>query len=169
MGFGRRAGGGHLYGGGSPGRGPGAAAGRGTGRADAFFALVRSWAVGIVVLLLCSVFATLAVFEPLATAQRLESLGWRVFLLHLPAVVGSGLAALAAARVHPEPFRSSPGGHLLACLAVPLGSLVFSLVTSWEVLLPEGIWLSTLAVLAGCLAAVAADLALDRRHDRQAV
>ena len=142
---------------------PGAASRQDDGRSAAVFALMKSWAAAIVVLVLGGYLQGAVLFDNLAGPERLESFGWRLVLLHLPATLWAGLATLAAARLHREPFRTSSAQHLLAALAVPLASQVANLAYLWGSVVAEGIWMSSLAVLAGCVAGMAADMALDAR------
>lgn len=126
------------------------------------FAMLRSWAAGIVVLWVVTALLGVTVFERYGTVGRLESVGWRVLLLHVPTAVAALASAYFAARVHPEPFRSSPGQHLFATLTVPLAAQLLGLARHWGLLVPQGVVLSSLAVIAGCLAGAVADVMRDR-------
>lgn len=132
------------------------------GRSAAVFAMLRSWGAGIVVLWVVTALLGVTVFERYGTVERMGSLGWRILLLHVPTAVAALLSAYFAARVHPEPFRSSPAQHLFAALAVPLGAQLFALARHWGVLVPQGVVLSSLAVVAGCLTGTVADVMRDR-------
>ena len=134
-------------------------------RLGTFFGLMRAWAAGIVVLWLVNALLTMAVFQPLATPERIGSFGWRLALIHLPSALASACSVFAAAKAHPEPYRSSAPLHLAAALTVPIAMHAFHLVDRWSELVAEGIWLSSVAVLAGCLAGVLLDVALEHRHE----
>ncbi|MCP3820698.1 hypothetical protein NLX86_22135 [Streptomyces sp. A3M-1-3] len=132
-----------------------------TARAPAFFALMRAWAAGIVVLLLSQYMLWSAVTEPLSTAEHTGAFGWRLLLFHLPTLLCAFLATLAASRIHPEPHRDRPVPHLVAGLTVPLANRAADMALNWRVLSVEGIAAPTAAVLAGCAIAVVLDLAMD--------
>ncbi|MEV6651211.1 hypothetical protein [Streptomyces sp. NPDC051219] len=133
-------------------------------RAPAFFGLMRAWATGIVVLLLSQYMLWSAVTEPLSSAERTGSFGWRLLLFHLPTLLCALLVTLAASRAHPEPHREHPVPHLAAALTVPLVNRAADMALNWQVLSVEGIAAPTAAVLAGCAIAVVLDLAMDGRR-----
>ncbi|CAL9513016.1 hypothetical protein SUDANB106_03700 [Streptomyces sp. enrichment culture] len=158
FGGGHRSGAGHPYG--APSRGDGGAAGA------ALPAMLRSWAAGIVVLLVAQSLVDRTLGEYAVTPERVESFGWRMVLFHIPAALCVALATLAAARLHREPFRGSPAAHLTAALTVPLVAYGASLlmIGSRTDMSGQGIALSGAATLAGCAAGMAADLVMDSRR-----
>ncbi|MET7637073.1 hypothetical protein [Streptomyces sp. NPDC005438] len=121
-------------------------------------ATARSWVIGAVVYALASLLVH-SMTDSWATDQRLESTEWRVFLLYLPAALYAFLATLAAAQLHPEPFRDQPAAHLLACLPVPVVAQLVSLLRHRGAGV-EGQAAPTVAMILGCLVAVAVDLRL---------
>ncbi|WP_309095973.1 hypothetical protein [Streptomyces sp.] len=122
--------------------------------------LVRSWAVGIVVLVVCEYVQMTLVYGPLVGPEGVGSFGAALALVHLPNLVCVVLATWAAARVHPEPWREMPVRHLAAACAVPAAAQVLLLTLRPDVLDLAGpaFWMSTGVLLAGC----AAGLLLDR-------
>lgn len=131
---------------------------------SAFFGLIRSWAAGVVVLLVAQYLLYTAVSQPLNSMERAQSFGWRLILFHLPTLVCALLATLAAARVHPEPHRDRAGRHLLACLAAPIASRAVVMAMNWSLLTVEGIVAPTMAVIAGCVIGVVLDMVLEARE-----
>ncbi|MEV5355146.1 hypothetical protein ACIPM2_19095 [Streptomyces sp. NPDC086081] len=123
-------------------------------------ALVRCWAVGIVVLVATEYVQMTLVYEPLVGPEGVGSFGAALALVHLPNLVCVVLATWAAARAHPEPWREMPVRHLAAACAVPAAAQVLLLTLRPEVLDLAGpaFWMSTGVLLAGC----AAGLLLDR-------
>ncbi|CAL9560561.1 hypothetical protein [Streptomyces sp. enrichment culture] len=122
--------------------------------------LVRSWAVGIVVLVVAEYLQMTLVYGPLAGPEGVGSFGAALALVHLPNLVCVVLATWAAARVHPEPWREMPARHLAAACTVPAAAQVLLLALRPDVLDLAGpaFWMSTGVLLAGC----AAGLLLDR-------
>ncbi|MGC0205945.1 hypothetical protein [Streptomyces levis] len=123
-------------------------------------ALVRSWAVGIVVLVVAEYLQMTLVYGPLVGPEGVGSFGAALALVHLPNLVCVVLATWAAARVHPEPWREMPARHLVAACTVPAAAQVLLLALRPDVLDLAGpaFWMSTGVLLAGC----AAGLLLDR-------
>ncbi|MGK5451209.1 hypothetical protein [Streptomyces radiopugnans] len=128
--------------------------------------MLRSWAAGIVVLLVAQSLVDRTLGEYAVTPERVESFGWRMVLFHIPAALCVALATLAAARLHREPFRGSPAAHLTAALTVPLVAYGASLlmIGSRTDMSGQGIALSGAATLAGCAAGMTADLVMDSRR-----
>ncbi|MFC9128950.1 hypothetical protein ACFT4A_19155 [Streptomyces sp. NPDC057099] len=123
-------------------------------------ALVRCWAVGIVVLVVSEYVQMTLVYGPLVGPRGVGSFGAALALVHLPNLVCVALATWAAARVHPEPWRELPVRHLAAACAAPAAAQVLLLALRPEVLDPAGLafWMSAGVLLAGC----AVGLLLDR-------
>ncbi|RFU83721.1 hypothetical protein DY218_26300 [Streptomyces triticagri] len=126
-------------------------------------ALARSWCAGIVVLALVLYFRGLYLHEPLVDQTELGALPWRMLVLYLPTAAASALITLIAARLHPEPFRSSPVQHLIAAMAVPLGAYAVNFAYLWEEAVAEGILCASLAVAVGCFVAIVVDVSMERR------
>ncbi|WP_418958335.1 hypothetical protein [Streptomyces tritici] len=127
-----------------------------------FFALTRSWAVGLVTLTLLSFavgYAVQGVFD-----SRLYSFGWRLALVYLPNVLTMTACALAAARVHRAPHRDSLPGHLAATLGVPVFTLIVSLINGWGALGAEVGSMMVAAVLLGSVLALVLDRLLESRR-----
>ncbi|MGC2999411.1 hypothetical protein ACPF8X_13865, partial [Streptomyces sp. G35A] len=82
-------------------------------------ALFRSWAVGVVVLVVTELVQATLVYDHLVGPEGVGSFGAALALVHLPNLVCVVLAAWAAARVHPEPWRGMPWRHAAAACAVP--------------------------------------------------
>ncbi|MFE5244301.1 MULTISPECIES: hypothetical protein [unclassified Streptomyces] len=147
--------GGSDWGRGIPGHVPPGAGGGGDGW---FFPLSRSWAAGALVYVLAGYLMARALVETLATDERLDVFGWRLALLHLPAVVVTVLTVLAAARVLPDRQRESRALYFLGALAVPVAGLAFGYVVTWDVVGTEGVLMPAVAMVTGS----AVGLALDR-------
>ncbi|WP_406272752.1 hypothetical protein OHT93_24065 [Streptomyces sp. NBC_00191] len=126
-------------------------------RGAALLALVRAWAIGLVVLLFSEYLQAALVYEHLATGPRMESFGGRLLLIHLPNAVCIALAAWAAARIHREPFRESLPGHLTAAFAVPVVAQAINMAVQWRELAAEGVLLSNAVLVVGCVAGYTAD------------
>lgn len=122
--------------------------------------LVRSWAVGILVLVAAEYVQMTLVHGPLVGPEGVGSFGAALALVHLPNLVCVVLATWAAARVHPKPWREMPVRHLVAACAVPAAAQVLLLTLRPDVLDLAGpaFWMSTGVLLAGC----AVGLLLDR-------
>ncbi|MDN0195441.1 hypothetical protein [Streptomyces sp. S.PNR 29] len=123
-------------------------------------ALIRSWAVGIVVLVVSEYLQMTLVYGPLVGPAGVGSFGAAVALVHLPNLLCVVLATWAAARVHPEPGRQVPVRHLAAACAVPAAAQLLTVSLRWDVMSATGaaLWMSTGVLLAGC----AVGLLLDR-------
>ncbi|MFH8478014.1 hypothetical protein [Streptomyces sp. NPDC018055] len=153
-----------------PGRrgagGSGALAGNEPG--GRFFALTRSWATGALVYLGTGFLTSRVLLELLGSEARLESFGWRLSLLHIPALAVTLLTVLAAARMLPEEHRESRPFYLLAALAVPLAGLAYGFAVSWEAVGMEGILMPVVALATGAASGVAVDRLLEERSSRPA-
>ncbi|MET7381026.1 hypothetical protein ABZT08_19765 [Streptomyces sp. NPDC005526] len=122
--------------------------------------LVRSWAAGVVVLVVTEYVQMSLLYAHLVGPRGVGSFGAALLLVHLPNLVCVTLAVWAAARVHPEPWREMPVRHTGAACAVPAAAQVLTLSLRWE---RTGFgslafWMSTAVLLTGC----AAGLLLDR-------
>ncbi|NGN70215.1 hypothetical protein G5C51_40820 [Streptomyces sp. A7024] len=120
--------------------------------------MLRSWAVALV-LSLVGRYLTGLLEDAVSDGGRPGSVGMRIVVVYAPLAVVSLAAALAAARMHPEPYRSSPGQHLLAALAVPLGYQLWDIGAHWAGRGVEEIAAPAAAVAIGCMFAVYVDLA----------
>ncbi|MFI8190950.1 hypothetical protein ACIF8T_19410 [Streptomyces sp. NPDC085946] len=121
--------------------------------------LVRSWAVGIVVLVVTEYVQMTLVHDTLVGPDGVGSFGAALALVHLPNLLCVVLATWAAARVHPEPWREVPARHVAAACAVPAAAQVLTLSLRWEAMSPAGtaLWMSTGVLLAGCAAGLLLD------------
>ncbi|MFG2403676.1 hypothetical protein ACGFR8_04915 [Streptomyces brevispora] len=141
-----------------PGRGTGGAGSGGRrGGSGSLFALIRSWAVGVLVLLVSGYLLSRGIIEHLATDERLDVFTWRLALLHVPAVVSTALTVLAAARVLPEDQRPSRLLYPLASLGVPLVALGHGYAVPWEVLGVEGALMPAVVLVTGSAVGLAVD------------
>ncbi|MFD0023918.1 hypothetical protein [Streptomyces sp. NPDC058382] len=138
-----------------PGHGPG---GRSDGGGGSLFPLVRSWAVGALVHLVAGYLLTRGLVELLATDERLDVFTWRLALVHVPAIITTVVAVLAAARVLPDEQRSSRPLYALATLTVPVVALGYGYAVSWDVVGTEDVLMPVVALVTG----VAVGLAVDR-------
>ncbi|MER7972971.1 hypothetical protein ABTX35_28910 [Streptomyces sp. NPDC096080] len=122
-------------------------------------ALARSWAVGLVVLVLTERVLTSLVRTYLTDPEGVGSFGAALTLVHLPDLVCVTLASWAAARVHPEPVRRDPVRHAAAACAVPAAALALALALRPHSPAPAGtaLWMSTAVLLAGCAAGLLLD------------
>ncbi|WP_405795222.1 hypothetical protein [Streptomyces sp. NBC_01506] len=136
---------------------PGASAPRDEGRGAAVFALARAWAAGIVVLLLTEYLQTTLVNDHLATTDNLETFNGRLMLVHLPNAVCIALATWAAGRFHREPFRDSAPQHLLAVFTVGVAAQALNMVTQWQELEAEGIFMSNAVLVVGVVSGYAGE------------
>lgn len=117
------------------------------------WALVRSWAAGVL---------TLAVTEYLQitlvdlivgnSTDSLESVSAQLFLIHLPNLVCVALAVAAASLAHAEPHRYSAGRHAVALLAVPLAVQLLVVTTRWEAQSVQELLVAVAVLSAGCAA-----------------
>ncbi|MGW7361839.1 hypothetical protein ACWGI8_00055 [Streptomyces sp. NPDC054841] len=128
-----------------------------------FFALIRSWAAGVLVYFACGLLFAKLLLEPLASSERFEVFGWRLALLHVPSVLTTLLTVLAAARVLPEPQRESRPVQLLATLTVPLAGLAYGYAVSWDVLAAEGVFMPVVALVTGAAMGLAVDRLIEGR------
>ncbi|MFI1162505.1 hypothetical protein ACH4UM_02600 [Streptomyces sp. NPDC020801] len=125
--------------------------------------LVRSWAAGVVVLVVTEYLQMTLLYGPLAGPGGVGSFGAALALVHLPNLVCVVLATWAAARVHPEPWREVPVRHAVAACAVPAAAQLLTLSLRWDRAGPASLafWMSTGVLLAGC----AVGMLLDRWRD----
>ncbi|WP_069815853.1 hypothetical protein [Streptomyces sp. TP-A0874] len=133
------------------------------GRPSALVALLRSWAVGLAVLLGLQYLLRQGISQQFGAAEHADDTGWRLFLLQLPTMACALLATLAAARVHPSPHRERPSSHLVACLTAPIATRGVVMTLRWEESAVGGIVAPTVAVLFGCVIAVVVDMSMDGR------
>ncbi|GFN06771.1 hypothetical protein Smic_53270 [Streptomyces microflavus] len=151
-----------------PGRrgagGSGALAGNEPG--SRFFALTRSWATGALVYIAAGFLTSRVLLELLGNATRLESFGWRLCLLHIPALAVTLLTVLAATRMLPDEYRASRALYLLAALTVPLAGMAYGFAVSWEAVGIEGVLMPVVALAAGAASGTAVDRLLEERATR---
>lgn len=136
-------------------RGSGALAGSEPG--GRFFALTRSWATGALVYIATGFLTSRVLLELLGNAARLESFGWRLCLLHIPALAVTLLTVLAATRMLPDEYRASRALYLLAALTVPLAGMAYGFAVSWEAVGIEGALMPVVALAAGAASGTAVD------------
>ncbi|MFB8114968.1 hypothetical protein ACFC51_03610 [Streptomyces sp. NPDC055962] len=148
--------GGSDWGGRIPGHVPPGAAGD-AGGSGWFLPLTRGWAAGALVYVITGFLVTRALVETLATDERLESFGWRLGLLHLPAVLVTVLTVLASARTLPDRHRASRSLYLLGTLAVPVAGLAYGYAVAWDVVGTEGILMPAVAMVTGGAVGLAVD------------
>ncbi|MEU2727600.1 hypothetical protein ACIP68_22640 [Streptomyces griseoviridis] len=122
-------------------------------------AFARSWAAGAVVLALTAYTQATVVHRYLVDPGGVGSFGAALALVHLPNLLSVTLAAWAAARVHPEPWRHDPVRHPVAACAVPVAALLLASALRPEFLAPAhgSLWMSTAVLLAGCAAGLLLD------------
>lgn len=140
----------------------------GTEPGGRFFALTRSWATGALVYLGAGFLTSRVLLELVGSEARLESFGWRLSLLHIPALAVTLLTVLAAARMLPDEHRDSRALYLLAALAVPLAGLTYGFAVSWEAVGIEGILMPVVALATGAASGLAVDRLLEERATRPA-
>ncbi|MFG2510205.1 hypothetical protein ACGFOW_32430 [Streptomyces rubiginosohelvolus] len=129
-----------------------------------FFALTRSWVIGGLVYLALGFVMSRVLVDLLATEERLETFGWRLALLHLPALAVTLLTVLAATRVLSEEHReSSRTVYLLAALPVPLAGLLYGFAVAGDVVGIEGVLMPAVSLAAGAASGVAVDRLLEER------
>ncbi|MBH0246024.1 hypothetical protein I3W98_29160 [Streptomyces cavourensis] len=133
-----------------------------------FLALTRSWAAGTLVYVAVGFLASRVLLELLSSGPRLETFGWRLALLHIPALAVTLLTVLAAARLLPDEYRESRTLYLLAALAVPLAGLAYGFAVSWEAVGIEGVLMPVVSLAAGAASGVAVDRLLEERATRPA-
>ncbi|MFE7464936.1 hypothetical protein ACFU6R_12660 [Streptomyces sp. NPDC057499] len=156
---------------GSGGRGhvpPGGRSGGSGASSGAFFALTRSWAAGALVYIAAGYLVSRGLVELLASDERLAGFGWRLALLHIPAVITTMVTVLASARVLPEEYRDSRLMSLGAALTVPVAALVYGLVVSWHLVGVEGTLMPIVSLVTGAAAGLAVDRLLEDRGDEEA-
>ncbi|MFE9772681.1 hypothetical protein ACFYOV_13555 [Streptomyces sp. NPDC005931] len=121
--------------------------------------LVRVWAVAAVVLVVTQLVLTTLVRDRLVGPEGVRSFGAALALVHLPDLVCVTLAAWAASRAHPEPWRNSPVRHAAACCTVPTAAQVLTLCLTWDRagFTTLACWMSTGVLLAGCALGVLPD------------
>ncbi|MFF3453317.1 hypothetical protein ACFYXH_03120 [Streptomyces sp. NPDC002730] len=140
---------------------PGAPAGREKGGSAGLFALMRSWAAGIVVLAVTSYLHVTYIHGTFASTDEPESFTGELLLTHLPNAVAIALAVWAAARIHPEPYRDSRARHLAAALVVPVAAQLvayaLAFTTPWISLTALAVFLSLAVLAVGCTVGLAAD------------
>lgn len=128
----------------------GSGATRGGQQGSRFFALTRSWVIGGLVYLALGFVMSRVLVDLLGTEERLETFGWRLALLHLPALVVTLLTVLASARILPEEYReSSRTLYLAAALAVPLAGLLYGFAVAGDVVGIEGVLMPAVSLAAG--------------------
>ncbi|WP_398863448.1 hypothetical protein [Streptomyces sp. C11-1] len=156
-----------MSGGGGDGRGGGGgsvAHGQQDGR---LFALTRSWVAGALVYLTAGLLVSRILLGLLGTEARLDTFGWRLALIHLPALAVTLLTVLAAARVLPDEYRAASRPlYLLATLTVPLGGLLYGFAVSWDVVGIEGVLMPAVSLAAGAASGVAVDRLVAERATR---
>ncbi|MBX7467298.1 hypothetical protein K1Y80_14570 [Streptomyces sp. MAG02] len=121
---------------------------------SALSALVRSWAAGIVVLVVTEYLQMSLINAPLVGADGPSSFGSALLLVHLPNVVCVALATWAAARVHRPSQHTLPGQNLMAALAVPVAAQLLTLSLQWDRMGGLGgvtFWMSNAVVVTGCV------------------
>ncbi|RST18920.1 hypothetical protein EF908_32625 [Streptomyces sp. WAC04770] len=133
-----------------------------------FLALTRSWAAGTLVYVAVGFLTSRVLLELLGSGPRLETFGWRLALLHIPALAVTLLTVLAAARLLPDEYRESRTLYLLAALAVPLAGLAYGFAVSWEAVGIEGVLMPVVSLAAGAASGVAVDRLLEERATRPA-
>ncbi|MGY4903566.1 hypothetical protein [Streptomyces sp. 900116325] len=126
-----------------------------------FFPLTRSWAAGALVYVFAGILVTRGLVETLATDERLQVFTWRLALLHVPSVITTLLATLAAARVLPDEQRESRLLYLLATLGVPVVGLAYGLYVSWHVVGVEGVLMPVVVLVTGSAVGLAVDRLLE--------
>ncbi|MER8199445.1 hypothetical protein ABTY00_36670 [Streptomyces microflavus] len=131
-----------------------------------FFALTRSWATGALVYIAAGFLTSRVLLELLGNAARLESFGWRLCLLHIPALAVTLLTVLAATRMLPDEYRASRALYLLAALTVPLAGMAYGFAVSWEAVGIEGVLMPVVALAAGAASGTAVDRLLEERATR---
>ncbi|GGL76853.1 hypothetical protein GCM10010129_20770 [Streptomyces fumigatiscleroticus] len=131
---------------------PGMRPGDGSTAPAPVLSLVRAWAAGVLVLVVTEYTQMTLVYAPLVGPEGVGSFGAALALVHLPNLLCVALAAWAAARVHPEPWRELPVRHAAAACAVPAAAQLLTLSLHWDRSGPSTLsfWMSTGVLLAGC-------------------
>ncbi|MEU2820740.1 hypothetical protein ABZ763_00310 [Streptomyces bacillaris] len=130
--------------------------------------MTRSWAAGTLVYVAAGFLTSRILLELLGSGPRLETFGWRLALLHVPALAVTLLTVLAAARLLPDEYRESRTLYLLAALAVPLAGLAYGFAVSWDAVGIEGVLMPVVSLAAGAASGVAVDRLLEERATRPA-
>ncbi|MFZ4278557.1 hypothetical protein [Streptomyces rhizosphaericola] len=133
-----------------------------------FLALTRSWAAGTLVYVAAGFLTGRVLLELLGSGTRLETFGWRLALLHIPALAVTVLTVLAAARLLPDEYRESRTLYLLAALTVPSAGLAYGFAVSWEAVGIEGVLMPVVSLATGAASGVAVDRLLEDRATRPA-
>ncbi|MGW4215437.1 hypothetical protein ACWEJZ_00180 [Streptomyces bacillaris] len=133
-----------------------------------FLALTRSWAAGTLVYVAAGFLTGRVLLELLGSGTRLETFGWRLALLHIPALAVTVLTVLAAARLLPDEYRESRTLYLLAALTVPSAGLAYGFAVSWEAVGIEGVLMPVVSLATGAASGVAVDRLLEERATRPA-
>ncbi|WP_066955640.1 hypothetical protein [Streptomyces lushanensis] len=136
---------------------PGARAQRNEDPGAPVFALVRAWAVGIVVLVVTEYLQATLVYDHLASEENLETFLGRLMLIHLPNALCIALATWAAGRAHHDPFRAAAFRHALATFTVPVAAQALNMSLQWQDLAAEGLLMSNAVLVLGCVTGNAAD------------
>ncbi|MEU9197057.1 hypothetical protein [Streptomyces hundungensis] len=125
---------------------------------SALSALIRSWAVGIVVLVVTEYLQMSLLNAPLVGDDGPGSFGSALLLVHLPNAVCLALATWTAARLHRTPYRAHLGQHLTAALAIPVAAQLLTLSMQWDRMGGFGgitFWMSNAVVVTGCAVGLA--------------
>ncbi|MBM7437344.1 hypothetical protein [Streptomyces sp. HB132] len=133
-----------------------------------FFPLSRGWAAGALVHVTTGFLVARALVGTLATDERLDSFGWRLAFLHLPNVLVTALAVLAAARALPGRQRGSRALRLVGALVVPVAALAFGYAVTWDVVNTEGLLMPVVAMVTGAAVGLSLDRLLDGRDTHSA-
>ena len=89
--------------------------------------LLKSWVIGAVAWIGISLIIG-ALITSLATEAMLGSVGGRILVDFLPALVTTACVAAAAALLHPAPQRMNTSRHAAAALVVPALSIIANVV-----------------------------------------
>ncbi|MFI6862584.1 hypothetical protein ACIBKZ_22270 [Streptomyces sp. NPDC050421] len=123
--------------------------------------LGRCWAVGAVVHVIAGYVISRGLVDLLATDERLDVFTWRLGLRHVPAVLTTVVAVLAAARVLPAERRTSRPLYLSAALGVPVAVLGYGYAVLWQVSDMEGALMPVVTLATGAAVGLAADRLMD--------
>ncbi|MFS0693982.1 hypothetical protein [Streptomyces nitrosporeus] len=156
-------GGGGWGGGGAGHIRPGSGSGGGSG--GWFFPLTRCWAAGALVYAVTGLLFSRALVDTLADGERLGAFGWRLALLHLPAVLVTVLTVLASARVLPGEQRGTRVLFALGTVTVPVAGLVLGYAVTWDVVGTEGVLMPVVAMATGTAVGLGLDRLLEDRED----
>ncbi|OII60133.1 hypothetical protein BJP40_11480 [Streptomyces sp. CC53] len=137
-----------MYGTGGP---PGSGTAQGTTGKSGLLALLRSWAVALVVLAVTE-YVQITHLRPLLVGEEGPGpFGAGLLLVQLPDFVCVALAAWVAGRVHAEPFRRSPRAHRAAVFAVPALAAAASTAVQWGRVPAVGLLLSGAVTATGAV------------------